>query len=293
MRHRRRFALAALVLALLVVLVGAPVPPPSVLADDAVRIDSPATGASVSGQVEVRGRATTADPSRFSFYRLHYGSGSSPSTLRPIGSAGDQPVDGGLLGVWDTAPLLAGEYTLSLTVYDTSGATTVARVVVNVLPAPTPTLRTNQPPLVVVTPGPTSTTDEEGPTPTPIPELPQLVPQIPQIDVPQPDQGQAPIQPVNPQPSDTDVQPITITGPNPANAAPPPLPPGVAPGPQTGNQPFDPGAGSVPLAPIDSNPPSSNPINPVGPPPAPVVAPYEPPPGLPTAVPPTPFGIPP
>ena len=216
---------------------------------------------------------------------------SSPSTLRPIGGAGEQPVDDGVLGVWDTAPLIAGEYTLSLTVYDVAGATTVAHVVVNVLPAPTPTLRTDQPPLVVVTPGPTTTADEGGPTPTPIPELPQLVPQIPQIDVPGPDQGQAPIQPVNPQQSDPNFQPIPITGPNPSNSAPPPLPPGVAPGPQTGTQPFDPGP--APLAPIDTGSSNSPPINPVGPPPAPIVAPYEPPPGPPTAIPPTPFGLPP
>lgn len=285
MRSSQRLVVVCLALALIVALVRAPVASSLVLADDNVRIDVPASGTSISGSVEIRGRATTADPSRFSFYRLHYGSGSSPNTLRPIGGAGERAVENGMLGVWDTAPLITGEYTLLLTVYDVSGATTVARVVVHVLPAPTPTLRTDQWPLVVVPPGATPTDSENtGPTPTPIPELPQLDPQIPQIDLPPQDSGAPPVQPVNSQPSDPGFQPIPITGPNPvAPSSLPPAGPGPAPAPQPNV-----------LSPIDTGPASAPPpaINPVAPPPPPIVAPYEPPPALPTIAPPTPDGIP-
>jgi hypothetical protein len=285
MRTSQRLALACLALALGAALLGAPLLPAWALADDNVRIDAPTPGSSVSGRVEIRGTATTADPARFSFYRLHYGAGQAPSTLRPIGDAGTQPVVNGLLGTWDTTPLISGDYSIFLTVYDTAGKTTMSQVVVTIVPAPTPTLRTDQAPLVIVTPGPTSETDEGGPTPTPIPELPQLVPQIPQIDVPPPDSGAAPIQPVNPQQTDPNFQPIPITGPNPGNQPALP-PPAFGPAPQPGTFPtFD-----TSSAPGSAPPPA---INPVGPPPVPIVAPYEPPPPAPTIVPPTQEGLPP
>jgi hypothetical protein len=281
MPNRVRFVLTALSLALVIALAGTP--SASTQADEPVRIDVPANGTSVIGAVEVRGRAITADPSRFSFYRLHYGAGASPSSLRPIGPASDKPVDDGLLGTWDTAPLFQGEYLLQLTVYDTSGGTTTARIVVNVLPAPTSTPR-NQPAFIVPAPGETPTTPEEdtGPTPTPLPELPQLVPQIPQIDIPQQNQQQPPIQPVNPPPPGPGFQPIQIDqGPQPQA----PLPPLQGAPQPSGPSQFDPGPSIAP-APF-------NPVNPVGPPPAPVIAPFEAPPTL--APPPTPtlFGLPP
>ena len=278
-----RIALTVLTLALTIGLTLTPTA--STQGDEAVRIDAPANGASVIGSVEVRGRATTADPSRFSFYRLHYGAGSSPGSLRPVGPAGDKPVEDGVLGIWDTAPLFQGEYTLQLTVYDTAGGTTTTHVVVNVLPAPTPTPR-NQPSFVVPVPGETPTTPEEetGPTPTPLPELPQLDPQIRQIDVPQQPVYQPPIQQVNPPPPAPDFQPIQIApGPLPPQQQPlPPLPGAPS---SSGPGPFDPGSSTGP-APF-------NPVNPVGPPGAPVVAPYEPPPTLPPPPTPTLFGLPP
>lgn len=276
-----RFVLTALSLSLILAL--AWTPSASTQADESARIDVPTNGASVIGTVEVRGRAVTADPSRFSFYRLHYGAGSSPVSLRPIGTPGDTPVENGVLGSWDTAPLFQGEYLLQVTVYDTSGGTTTAHVVVNVLPAPTPTPR-NQPAFIVPAPGETPTAPEEdtGPPPTPLPELPQLDPQIPQIDIPQQDSQQPPIQHVNPPPPGPDFQPIQIDpGPRPQA----PLPP-LQEAPGAPSQ-LNPGQ---PLAP----PPAPfNPINPVGPPPAPVIAPYEPPPT--PLAPPTPtlFGLPP
>jgi hypothetical protein len=287
MSGRARFVLIALSFALVVALARAP--SASTQGDDVARIDAPAAGASVIGSVEVRGRAATADPSKFSFYRLHYGSGASPSSLRPIGNASDRPVENGVLGTWDTAPLFQGEYTLQLTVYDTSGATTTARVVVNVLPAPTPTPR-NQPNFIVPAPGQTPDVpqDDTGPTPTPLPELPQLDPQIPQIDIPQQNPGQPQIQQVNPPPPGPGFQPIQIDqGPQPQQA---PLPPLQGPSQSSGPSQFDPGQ------PLSPQQPSFNPINPVnpsGPSTGPVIAPYEPPPTLPLPPTPTIFGLPP
>ena len=284
MPGRVRIVLIGLSLALVIALAWAP--SASTQGDAPARIDVPASGANVVSTVEVHGRATTADPSQFSFYRLHYGSGTSPTSLRPIGPAGHRPVEDGVLGSWDTAPLLPGEYLLQLTVYDTSGATTTAQVVVNVLPAPTPTPRT-QPAFIVPVPGqtPEASEEETGPPPTPLPELPQLDPQIPYIEVPPQEQGQPAIQQVNPPPPGPGFQPINIDqGPRPQQAPLAPLPGPQQPG--AGPQ-FDTGQ---PLAP---GPAPFNPVNPVGPPPAPIVAPYEAPPTLPLPPTPTQFGLPP
>ena len=134
----------------------------------------------------------------------------------------------------------------------------MASVVVNVLAAPTPTPRTNQPPAVIVPGATPEQQDDNGPTPTPIPELPELVPQIPQIDVPQQQPGPQ-VQPVQPQQSDPNFQPIQV---NPPNIAPPPQysPPDLPAGPGSGGIPtVDTGSGSFSAPPPDQ-------INPVGPP---------------------------
>lgn len=279
---------SALVVVALLVLAGAPTA--LTQGDEVARIDAPVAGASIVGPTEIRGRAMTANPAAFSFYRLHYGAGPSPSSFRPIGAPIEQPVENGVLGSWDASPLIAGEYTIQLTVYDTSGSTTTARVLVNVLPAPTPT-PLSQPSVRVPVPGETPTPEDEqtGPTPTPLPEIAPLEPNIPQIDTSPINPG-LPIQPVQgPNLSDPGFQPIPISPPNPSSPLGPPSfdpgapPPGAAPS-FNPNQP-----GSQPLNPI-------NPISPVNAPNAPgppVVAPYEPPPTLPLPAIPTPtiFGL--
>lgn len=251
-------------------------------AEDADRIDAPTNGDHVAGQVEVRGRAVGRDPSRFSFYRLHYGPGPAPSVLRPIGPPVDQPVDSGPLGVWDTATLSPGDYTLQLTVYDTGGSTNVIRIVVTVDPAPRPTRSGTQPPLVFATPG-------EAPTPGAAPEA-------------------APAQPPPPPPQDTSVRPVDVPPPSPRQpiTLPDAPPPGVPPPPPLAPIPSDPirqPSLPPPLGPINTDPiarPTSSfdpgpsgpaPITLPPPPAAPVLPPYEPPP-LPTFPVPTPFGNP-
>jgi hypothetical protein len=276
-------------LSLVLLLAASALPAPSIAApvaqdaENGPRIDAPTSGARVSGTIEVRGRAVTADPARFSFYRLYYGAGSSPSSFRPIGSSSDKPVEDGLLGTWDTAPLFQGEYTLQLSVYDTSGGTSTTSVVVTVLPVATPTPR-NLPSFIVPTPETTPNPDDDtAPPATPLPELPELVPNIPQIDVPPQNQAAPAIQQVQPPVNDPGFQPVQI---DPG----PPRQPQVVP--------FDPGP-SNPSGPpsFDSGQPAApqfNPVNPVGPPPVPVIVPNEP--AQPTLVlpaTPTIFGLPP
>jgi len=283
----RERLVSGLALALLVAILGAAALPDPLVAAPApqgsgegARIDAPTSGARVGGQVEIRGRAVAADPSRFQFYRLHYGPGASPSSLRPIGSPGDRPVEDGVLAIWDTAGVMPGEYSIILTVYDGGRANPTASVVVTVEAPPTPAVRPTMAPLVVVTPGEVPPEGEAGPEPTPIPELPQLDPNIPQINVPPPAPGPA----------------IPNIAPGPDSGAPPPLPtlapitfpaapaPALDPIANPAAPSFDPGPSGAP-----SNAPS---ISAPAPPPPPVIQPYVPPPALPTIVPPTPFGIP-
>ena len=292
-RVRGRLVSILALLALLVVLGTAARPGPIVAAPAAQdgeggpRIDAPTGGARVSGRVEIRGRAVTPNPSRFQFYRLYYGQGAEASALRPIGASVDRPVEDGVLGTWDTATVTPGEYLILLSVYDQSSQSTSARVVVTVEPPPTPAVRPTQAPLVVVTPDevPTPNPDEAAAGPTPIPELPQLDPNIPRVDIPPSAPGPAipnvvpispegPIQPIQPSGPVSAPTPFIPVGPS---SAPPPSEPIAAPsGPS-----FDPGQSGAPSI---SAPP---------PPAPPVVQPYEPPPPLPTAPPPTPFGLPP
>ena len=290
---RGRVAPILTTLSLVCLLVVSARPAPSVAApsgqDDGPRIDAPANGARVSGQIEIRGRAVTPDPSRFQFYRLYYGQGAEATALRPIGASVDRPVEDGVLGTWDATNIIAGEYLILLSVYDTAGQSTYARTVVTVDPPPTPAVRPTQAPLVVVAPGevPTPDPNAEGPPPTPIPELPQLDPNIPQVDVPPAAPGPA-IPNVVPAVPEQGVQPIQPSGPP---AAPPPF---VPQGPSSVPPPVEPlPAPSGPSGPTFDPGPSAPSVNAPPPPPPPAVQPYVPPPPPPTAAPPTPFGQPP
>jgi hypothetical protein len=151
-----RTAASALLLvwlvALLVGTTGSPTGAASAAADGLDRIDAPADGASVSGVVEIRGRATGPDPSRFSYYRILIGEGKDPPNMRPLGSPYDKPVEDGVLATWNTDRFPSGEYTLLLQVYDVSNDfTSTARLVV-VADKPTPTPVPSTGPVVFVTP---------------------------------------------------------------------------------------------------------------------------------------------
>jgi membrane peptidoglycan carboxypeptidase len=77
-------------------------------------ITSPAPGFNASGFVQVTGRATS---DRFNEYRLEYGVGAAPRSWSRIAQS-TSPVSNGTLGIWDTARLEPGIYTIRLVVED-------------------------------------------------------------------------------------------------------------------------------------------------------------------------------
>ncbi len=78
------------------------------------RIDSPSANSSLTGNVDIRGRATSEN---FVQYRVEWGRGNTPSTWVRISSS-TNAVTGGTLGQWDTGNLANGEYTLRIVVED-------------------------------------------------------------------------------------------------------------------------------------------------------------------------------
>jgi len=84
--------------------------PPPASAD--VNLTAPQLFAYVSGEVDLRGTAAGAG---FQVYRLQAGSGLNPATWMRVAPDGSNPVQDGLLGVWDTRGL-EGLYALRLLV---------------------------------------------------------------------------------------------------------------------------------------------------------------------------------
>ena len=83
-------------------------------ADLPARIDNPVANSPVTGNVPIRGRATSED---FTQYRLEWGRGENPSAWIRISSS-TNAVTGGTLGQWDTATLVNGVYTLRIVLED-------------------------------------------------------------------------------------------------------------------------------------------------------------------------------
>ena len=140
-------------------------------AQAADRIDSPGQGSTVSGRVEVRGTAGSAGP-RFRSYRLEFGPGPAPGEWRPIGPERDHSVENGVLGLWETADLPPGTYTLRLRVFDEDGHEQESRVTVTVAApaaAATPTATQAPTPTPTPTPEPAAEPPPQPPAPTPQP----------------------------------------------------------------------------------------------------------------------------
>jgi membrane peptidoglycan carboxypeptidase len=78
------------------------------------RIDSPLPGQTVTGEVQVRGRAASPE---FLRYAVEWGRGSNPTSWARIHNSVTQ-VNGGLLATWNTSILAPGEYTVRVLVYD-------------------------------------------------------------------------------------------------------------------------------------------------------------------------------
>lgn len=125
-------------------------------------ITSPASGASLEGEVTISG---TAGNAFFDYYQLLFGAGTSPSTFETIGGnvygRYYTPVSGGTLGSWQTAGL-SGTYTLRLVVYNKVGQSTTNELVVFVNnEAPTKEVSTVAAlPLVYTLPNPFSRTTD-------------------------------------------------------------------------------------------------------------------------------------
>ncbi len=91
-------------------------PPPCPLLNTC--ISSPMANEVVSGEVTVRGTATTE---AFQFYKVEYGWGETPERWNSIGDIQTSPVVDGTLTLWNTVGLEDGVYALRLTVVDVSG----------------------------------------------------------------------------------------------------------------------------------------------------------------------------
>ncbi|MCB0242733.1 MAG: hypothetical protein KDI12_04940 [Anaerolineae bacterium] len=159
-RHPRLISQVFAAMAALIVSAGLLIPVASVLAapprqGTVAAISSPASGATVTGAVQINGSALHPD---FDRYELYY-------TVEPgenwvfIGEPGRQQVDNGFLGTWNTGGLPDGNYSLRLRVvrrdgnYDEGYVRNV--VVANTTP---PT----------ATPEPTATPGEIAPLPQPV-----------------------------------------------------------------------------------------------------------------------------
>ena len=93
-----------------------PVQPPA-CPDPRSRLTSPGINAVVGGAVQVIGSAYTDG---FSYYKLEFGSGPSPTTWNFILQS-NAPVYDGVLGTWNVSGLAPGVYTLQLKVVDYTG----------------------------------------------------------------------------------------------------------------------------------------------------------------------------
>ena len=170
-----------------------------------VVILSPAEGERVSGQVSIRGRATTPDPARFDYYRVYVGRGRSSVHLRPLGPPVTAPVEDGVLATIDLTAVPPGDGTLVVRVFDKHGETFEASVSVIVeasgQAAPAfvgPTVVV--PPVPMVDPAPSAPVAPGAPAVEGQPTV--LSPNVPDLSVPT-DRSTAPIQPLSPGLTDT------------------------------------------------------------------------------------------
>ncbi len=150
-------------------------PPPTERCDDIYKgvrraeFAGPSPGAPIRGTVQIVGTALMDD---LHHYDLEVGEGPNPARWSGITIGRQQGVDNALLGVWDTAALKPGPYTLRLSLFDSLGNKQEARAQLTVAavqtPTPQPTSGTPQPTPAGTprgTPGPGGTPASGTPTP--------------------------------------------------------------------------------------------------------------------------------
>ena len=180
-----------------------------------VALFEPTPGSTVSGDVYVTGRINMPD---FAYYQVEYGEGQDPIGWGLVAGPVYAPVDGGLLAVWNVAPLADRDYSLRVVAFDQHGNGVEARTWVWVqnptptwTPSPTPTLTAT--PTWTPTPTPTLTaTPTWAPSPTPMPTAtPTRTPSptpwpsetpVPTITVPPPTDTPWPTDVPGPKPTD-------------------------------------------------------------------------------------------
>jgi len=170
-----------------------------------VVISSPAQGERVTGQVSIRGRATTPDPAQFDYYRVYVGQGHSSMHLRPLGPPVTTPVEDGVLGTIDLNPVPPGEGTIVVRVFDKSGETFEAGVAVTV-EASGQSAPAFVGPTMIVPPVPGANLAPSAPMAPGAPAVEGqptvLSPNVPNFSVPS-ESSAAPIQQLNPDLTDT------------------------------------------------------------------------------------------
>ncbi len=83
-------------------------------------ITSPKAGATVSGEVEIKGTAQF-DAGVYDFYKVEYGNGREPAEWITMGSGHKEPVTNGRLEMWHAGTLPAGTYSLRVVVVKKDG----------------------------------------------------------------------------------------------------------------------------------------------------------------------------
>lgn len=142
-------------------------------------ITYPTDGATVSGQVEVRGVALHPN---MDFYQVRYASGAQPtgdSQWQDFAIVEGRQVDRDVLGTWDTTQIPDGQYTLALAVWGVNDpnnpyvffATNITVNNASPVSSPTPEEQepTELPPTPTTGPSPTPVTVEQPATSTPRP----------------------------------------------------------------------------------------------------------------------------
>jgi hypothetical protein len=153
-------------------------------------VDSPVTGQAVQGAVVIRG-STAVDG--FQSYEIDYAYTTNPTQTWFLVQESTEPIQDGILAVWNTSTITDGDYNLRLLIYKTDGSQSEVVVVGlrvrNYTPleasAPSPSVM-----YVTLGPGtPTSTPtpqDTLTPSMTPLPSTPTPLPANPaEITTPQ------------------------------------------------------------------------------------------------------------
>ena len=138
-------------------------------------ITSPLDGSTARGIVTLEGSVTAAN---FSHFQVELGEGTVPETFAVISGPVNNPVEQGVLGVFDSTEIDNGPYTVRVVLFDKTGGQveTRVRVLVDNIPTPAPT----ETPTATITPTPTeASTQTPTLTSTPTIEAPTDTPTVP------------------------------------------------------------------------------------------------------------------